>query len=139
MEEQGNHFACKNLLALWLIEPDGSGKYAFAISFNKAVLEEMLIREVDEESRSLYTIAPISVCIQQKTKFLDKNQKLLFTASYTSDFNKNFFELPHPVYATYVNNKETLVSRAPPEEGDQTFSSQPIELSRFYEEGIMNA
>ena len=131
---------CGDMLALWLTEPDGvSGKYANAVSFRREVLQEMLNTLTREEDRELYTIEPIRVFFDAIEIDREGNRgakRVLFCNK-----NKNFDEIRLPLYASHCSNgiDEILVARQPPSADDMNFSLSPIELDRFYDEGIMNA
>jgi hypothetical protein len=144
-----NQKLCKEMLSIVFTDPEcNTNKYVHAISFSKNILDKLLIDNVCEERRSLYSIEPIISLLHFKG--IDSNENIKFKHFILRADDKIYSEIKQSTYGaniSYIGNcKQSLLFI---DESSKDYvknskivldiSSNPIEIDKFYSNGIMNS
>jgi hypothetical protein len=147
---------CSDLIGLYFIHPEHKEEHiVYAFSFDKQILEKMILDNFTEEIRHYYSIKPIIIytyvnfekeVIENREKlnkmFGRKNARGIFMKHL--DYNN----IKYPLYGYYKNceceegikEQQVILSIQNPKIIiNNKISQNPIHIDIFYEEGIMNS
>jgi len=150
IENQSNNY-CNNLLGLYFTYKSHEDfSYVHAFSFDKQILENMIINDIPQEEKLCYSIKPIKLYKPIFTTKINDDKdynrdylKIFLTEINDTIYDKNIF----PIYGfnKIKNNKceQVLLSLATCEDvilyKDLGISNNPIEIDTLYEESILNS
>lgn len=138
---------CKNLLAIFFTEPDDErDEYVHAFSFNENILQLLLIANVSEECRHMYSIKPIKSLLHMSgidSKNHIKHFLLETENKKYSDINKTVYGINmesdekceqvllfiEETNIKYIRDNSSVVV---------DISENAIQIDTFYPEGILN-
>lgn len=142
---------CDKLLCIVFTEPTStltsSDKYVHAFSFNNDLLKNMLIKNVPKEYRDMYSIETFKpTLMHNKTQNTSGNiQHIIFSAS-----SKRYEYITKPKYGINIEiNGECRQGLLFVDENEIEYikkystkildiSENPLEIDKFYPEGILN-
>lgn len=139
---------CKNLLAIFFTDPDSeSDEYVHAFSFNENILQLLLITNVPEENRNMYSIKPIKSLLHMSGVDSKNNIKHLLLETE----NKKYSEINKTVYGIYLASegkceqallfidKANIIYINYNSSIVMDISENAVQIDTFYSEGILNS
>ena len=155
---------CSDLLGLYFIHPECKEEHiVYAFSFDRQILEKMIIYNFKEEDRNNYSIKSIVIHTYISLENNDESTKIILNKLFNSKNARGMFlrqldynNIKFSLYGYYRNcekekdregnigikEQQVILSI---EDKDKKFikneliSKNPIDIDTFYTEGIMNA
>ena len=163
-EAQKPHRFCSDLLGLYFIHPECKEEHiVYAFSFDRQILEKMIIDNFIEEEQKYYVVKSIVIYTYISLENNDESTKIKLNKLFNSKNARglimrqlDYNNIEFPLYGYYRNCQGELDSngdRGIKEQQvilsiddkykklikNELISHNPINIDTFYEEGIMNS
>ena len=163
-EAQKSPRFCSDLLGLYFIHPECKEEHiVYAFSFDRQILEKMIIDNFTEEDRHYYSIKSIVIYTYISLENNDESTKIKLNKLFNSKNARGMFmrqldynHIEFPLYGYYrncekekdregnigVKQQQVILSIDDKYKKlikNNLISENPINIDTFYEEGIMNS